>query len=102
MNKNLPKIFIAILIDWYGKMKSKVKWGNSYSNWFEIKQGVRQGGILSPLLFSIYVDDVFEMLSKSKKGCFIGLTAYNVIMYTDDLMLLSISIADLQYVAELC
>jgi hypothetical protein len=41
-------------------------------------------------------------MEKSKKGCFIGHMAYNVLMYADDLVLLSISITDMQLMIDLC
>jgi len=102
MERNLPKFFILILINWYSKMTSKVKWGNSFSNWFEIKEGVRQGGVLSPILFAIYVDDIFDKLKSTKRGCIIGRMVYNTIMYCDDLLILTISVEDLEYLIELC
>ena len=39
---------------WYTNQKMCVRWGNVYSDYFGFSNGVRQGGILSPLL-SIYI-----------------------------------------------
>ena len=39
-----------------------VKWGNCMSDYFYISNGVRQGGILSPKLYSVYVDDLSDYL----------------------------------------
>ena len=35
-----------------------VKWGSSWSHIFNITLGVRQGSVLSPLLFAVYIDDI--------------------------------------------
>ena len=38
--------------------------------------GVRQGGVLSPLLFNIYVDSFLQRLQSSGVGCRIGFMLY--------------------------
>ena len=58
--------------------------------------GVRQGGVLSPALFAVYVDDIIERLNDSKLGCFIGDHYLGCIMYADDLILISVSVSILQ------
>ena len=49
-----------------------IKWGQSTSCFFTVSNGVRQGGILSPRLFAVYVDDLSKQLSDARSGCFIG------------------------------
>jgi len=96
MDRKLPKFFIEILINWYQKLKSIIKWGDAISNSFCITSGVRQGGILSPLLFAICVDDLLVKLEHSKVGCFLSSLCCNSFMYADDLILISITVQDLQ------
>ena len=64
--------------------------------------GVRQGGILSPLLYAFYVNDVLLVLEKSNLGCRIKNKLFNVIMYADDILLLSISYRHLQLLVDIC
>ena len=47
-----------------------VKWGKVTSNsaYFNVSSGVCQGGILSPKLFAIYVDDLSPELTSCKSG----------------------------------
>ena len=56
----------------------------------------RQGGITSPYLFAIYVNDVIVKLHKSSLGCHICGMCFNVFMYADDILLASVSVAELQ------
>lgn len=83
-------------MNWYEKLNSVIKWNDRISNNFVISSGVRQGGILSPILFAIYVDDLMIKLQNSKVGCFIKYLCCNSFMYADDLVLISITIQDLQ------
>jgi len=87
---------ISLLENWFSKNFTIVKWEDTFSQNVQLNSGVRQGGILSPLLFSIYVDSVLKYLENSKLGCFVNYQCYNSFMYADDLILLSTSVTDLQ------
>jgi hypothetical protein len=52
----------------YARTRNKVNVGEKEGEWFETTKGVRQGCPLSPLLFTIYVTDVDEMLRKAQWG----------------------------------
>ena len=54
--RNVPLILIRLLLFWYTTQQICIKWGNSLSECFNVSNGVRQGSILSPKLFSIYVE----------------------------------------------
>ena len=64
--------------------------------------GVRQGGILSPVLFAVYVDDIIETLNDSKLGCFIDDLYLGCIVYADDLIIISASVSILQKIILIC
>ena len=72
MDRQIPSIFLNLLIEWYSKCYARVKWNNCLSGMFKLDCGVRQGGVLSPVLFSIYIDDVIINLQYSRRGCYIG------------------------------
>ena len=66
------------------------------SDYFCISNGVRQGGILSSKLFSIYVDDISVKLIKSKIGYHIDNLCINHVMYSDYIGLMAPSPVSLQ------
>ena len=67
-----------------------------------MSNGVRQGGILSPLFFNLYMDKLSVTLSKTKVGCALGKTMVNHLAYADDLVILSPSAKGLQKLLNIC
>ena len=91
---------IHVLINWYSKLSSSVRWGSARSDEFKISCGVRQGGVLSPTLFCIYVDNILSKLSMY--GCRMNGISYGSFMYADDLILIAPSVAELQLMVKVC
>jgi Reverse transcriptase (RNA-dependent DNA polymerase) len=56
--RTIPQCFINIIRDWYSKINAVVRWGGVLSCSFRVYNGVRRGGVLSPLLFNVYIDDL--------------------------------------------
>ena len=69
--------------------------GVSTKEWL-VKNGARQGGILSPFLFSFYINEMLESFSKCNIGCMIGLSRVNIISYADDIIVMAPSAIGLQ------
>ena len=63
LRKRVPICLIKILVDWYNECFRCVTWYDCISKMFHVSQGVKQGGVLSPILFSIYVDDALSKLN---------------------------------------
>ncbi|XP_042079355.1 uncharacterized protein LOC121814967 [Haplochromis burtoni] len=97
----LPDSMLCILL--VPVMKDKAaKWGSSISAPFGVSNGVRQGGILSPILFNLYVDDLSIQLRACNTGCILGKALINHLMYADDLVVFSPSSAGLQDLLNVC
>ena len=62
-----------------------VKWGFGISHYFYVSNGVRQGGMLSPKMYSVYVDDLTNYIVNSQIGCYIDSMCVNHVMYADDI-----------------
>ena len=66
-----------------------VKWGGARSCLFSIINGTRQGSILSPALFAVYVDDLLQELRNLGVGCHIAGIFYGAVGFCDDILLLA-------------
>src|SRR5688572_29650750 len=89
MDRQVPREVLTTLITWYSLSAAFVRWDNIFSDMITLTCGVRQGGVLSPVLFAVYVNDLIEKLSRSGHGCRIGETYLGCVMYADDLILMS-------------
>ena len=89
--------FLSMIKDLYKRTKCSVKVGNSVTDFFKFTKGVRQGCPMSPLLFNLFVNDIFEVVNACD-GSDISLegSKINALMYADDLILLSESEKGLQ------
>ena len=67
-----------------------------------VSNGVRQGGVLSPKLFAIYIDDLSQDLALCKSGCYINEQCMNQVMYADDICVLAPSAIGRQRLLDVC
>jgi hypothetical protein len=68
----------------------------------DIRSGVKQGGIMSPQLYNVYVDELMSRLLGAKLGCMIGDFVYSAVFYADDIVLLSSSRMKMQRMIDIC
>ena len=66
-----------------------------------MKSGVRQGGVISCLLFNIYINELICKLKNSENGCYLNGVFAGCIFYADDVLLLSGSMIKLQKLLDL-
>ena len=84
----------------YTNQNMTVKWNNAHSTAIH---GVKQGGVLSPILLNcIYVDNLFHLLKTKGSGCHIGSHFCGAFGYADDIIVLSSSVSGLQSMLDSC
>jgi hypothetical protein len=101
MKRAVPKVFLEVLEDWFHKHLTCVRFGSATSLFVSLECGVRQGGVLSPHLFAIYIDVIVGEIARSKFSCTYRFTCISVFMYADDLILLSPSVSSLQEIINI-
>ena len=69
---------------------------------FTASNGLRQGSILSPTLFSAYIDSLSIELYASSAGCTLNTKCFNHLIYADDTVLLAPSPKALQNLINIC
>ena len=88
LNRGVPVVLIRILLYWYRTQTFCIKWGSTTSDFFYVSNGVRQGGILSPYLFIVYIDELSNMLNSAGIGCHIHNYCTNHVFYVDEIYVL--------------
>ena len=101
-DKGFPTFVIKILAFWYTHQEMHVRWGITTTSSFLVSNGVKQGGILSPMLFNVYMDQLSIKLNRSGIGGNIGGHLINDLCYADDLCLISLSSAGMQKLLDKC
>ena len=102
IDKGLPAVVVRVLIFAYEEQQGWVKLAGRKSSTFSLSNGTRQGSVLSPLLFSIYLDDLLGELRILQLGCHIGGWWFGASAYADDLILLATNREVLQRMVTTC
>ena len=78
------------------------QWERHKSRSFHVCNGVKQGAVISPILFAVYYDELIAKLARSGYGCRISQHFVGALSYADDISLLSPSLQGLQYMVNIC
>ena len=80
----------------------RVKWNEFLSGSFSASNGVKQGGVLSPLLFTVYLDQLILALKELRIGCHLNDITVGAFIYADDVTLLATTSMALKAMLNTC
>ena len=87
MERGIPPILNCFLLSWYKSQRMQVRWNATLSPAFSVTNGVRQGGVLSPIQFTIYMDNLLSGLKDLGIGCYGEGFFVSAACYADDVAL---------------
>ena len=79
---------IRFLLQWYSNQHLEIRWNGILASPFSVTNRVRQGGVLSPTLFTVYIDELLR-LQKLGVGCHWEGMFVGCLCYADDLALIA-------------
>ena len=102
LDRDVPPHVIWVLLNMYTDQQIRVLWNGEYSKCFSVKNGVKQGAIVSPTLFCVYLDVLLTELKKAGLGCFIGTGFAAALAYADDIILMAPSARAMRGMLAIC
>ena len=83
----------------YYEQTASIQFGDTFSETFKVKRGVRQGCVLSPKLFNLYTEGIFAE-SEELKGIVVGGRNITNLRFADDTLLMAESEEELQIIVD--
>ena len=95
-NNGINGNFLDLIKNIYKKTKCAVKLRDKTTKFFGYEKGVQQGNPLSPLLFNLFINDIFEAVKNGGPVSLDDTNFFNALMYADDLIIMATSKEELQ------
>ena len=95
-------LFAFCYLGIYSSQRCHVQWGSCLSASFGVSNGVRQGSVLSPLLFAVYLDGLLSELVECGVGCYWKNLFAGCLCYADDIVLLAPCPSALKIMLKIC
>ena len=102
VERTIPAIVLWLVLFIYLNQVCFIRWNSVESFSFKVRNGVRQGAILSPSLFCVYLDTLFGQLRDAGIGCHLAGTYLGAYGYADDVTLLAPTREGLQIMLNIC
>ena len=102
LQRGMSPLYIRLLFVLYTEQEMRVRYNSVVSDFFVPRNGVKQGGVLSPTLFSVYMDGLIQELQESGVGCYVGRKFCGIVSYADDIMLLAPSQRAMKRMLTIC
>ena len=100
LKKGLCPLVARFLANLYTCQIVRIKWGDHLTDSFRVRNGVKQGGVLSPILFNVYIDELLKTLKSTGIGCHIGNIFVGAFAYADDIILLAPRMSSLKHMLK--
>ena len=100
--KGFPAIFIRLFIFIYVNQIASVRWNGEVSSEFPMRNGCRQGAVLSAIAYCFYCEELFALLKRRRTGCWVQDQYHGIFGYSDDNWLLAPSLGALQDMLKTC
>ena len=84
-------------------LKATIKTKDGQTETIKIKDSIRQGGVLSVILYALLMDEIAKEITKLNKGCYIPGTQQKIgcLLWVDDVVLMSESEKELQEMLDI-
>ena len=102
IKRGLCPLLCRLLLNMYVNQSVKVAWCDKKSEPFRCSNGVKQGGVLSPILFGVYIDELIVKLQSTGFGCHIGNKFVGAAGYADDIVLLAPTVTSMSKLLNIC
>ena len=102
MERKVPLCFLNIVIYICLNLKSRCGWRGNMGDYFDVLTGVKQGGVMSPRLFTLYMDELIHRLRQRGVGCHVLNTFVACLFYADDLCLIAPTRSSMQEMLKVC
>ena len=102
IDKHVSLFVIKLLVFWYSLQQMNIKWSNTVSSSFHVNNGVKQCGIISAVLFNVYIDDLSISRNNSGIGGHIGEKTINRLCSADDVCLIALASSAMQQLLNIC
>ena len=102
IKRKVHPVDLRLLLDLYQRQRCRTRWKSSTSPYFSVGNGIRQGSVISPVLFCVYLDVLLLELEKQNVGCHVGNKFFGCMAYADDIVLLCPSISGLRSMLRVC
>ena len=84
MTSGIPMIFLLLLLCIYLLQSSNVRWNGKSSSFFPLTNGVKQGAVLSAIIYCFYMNGLFALLREGRAGCWVKGEFYGMVGYSHD------------------
>ena len=100
--RKMNPLVLRCLIYTYCNQKVCINWNGAKSTLFSATNGVKQGGVLSPRLFNVYLNELLSKLRENGLGCHMNGQFVGTFIYADDITTLAPSHSSLQSMLTIC